>query len=142
MKTENKILILGLIFSIILITFRIGNGFEFINAQFKFSVIDVAFSKSNQTYLSSAILGYLCFLIFSLVTWKKTSGNGKNLLLIFSLLTFIGIFFELKTFYEGLSGIYNGTHFRIGISLALIGYYISNRMNISEPNKKTVGNTV
>jgi hypothetical protein len=136
MKSENKILILGLLFSIVLISFRIENGYEILNSGFKFSLIDVAFSSSNETYLSSAILGYLCFLIYSLVMWKKTIGNGKILLLIFSFLTFIGMFFEIKTFYEALNGIYNGTHFRIGVSLALIGYYISNRMNIAEPNKE------
>ena len=142
MRTENIFLILGLIFSIVLITFRFENGFEFLNTQFEFSIIDVAFEKSNETYLNSAIFGYLCYLIFILITWKKTNGNEKTRLLIFSLLTLIGLSFELKTFYESLNGIYNGTHFRVGISLALIGFIIVRRMKITELSKKTVGNTL
>lgn len=127
-------------FSIFLIAFRFENGFEFLNFQFEFSIIDVAFNKSNETYLNSAIFGYLCYLIFSLITWKKTNGIDKTQLLIFSLLTLIGISFELKTLYESLNGIYNGGHFRIGILLALIGFLIANRMNITELNEKSVGN--
>ena len=141
MKTENILLILGLIFSIVLITFRIENGFEFLNIQSELSIIDVAFNKSNETYLSSTIIGYLFYLIFSLITWKKTNGIDKTQLLIFSLLTLIGISFELKTLYESLNGIYNGGHFRVGIPLALIGFLIANRMNITELNKKTAYNT-
>ena len=142
MKTENILLILGLIFSIVLITFRIENGFEFLNIQSELSIIDVAFNKSNETYLSSTIIGYLFYLIFSLTMWRKTNRNGKNRLLIFSLLILIGISFELKVLYESLNLIYNGAHFRIGIPLALIGFFIANRMNITELNKKTVGNNV
>ena len=139
MKTENILLILGLIFSIVLITYRIENGFEFLNIQSELSIIDVAFNKSKETYLSSTIIGYLFYLIFSLTMWRKTNRNEKNRLLIFSLLTLIGISFELKTLYESLNGIYNGGHFRIGIPLALIGFLIANRRKITELNKKTVG---
>ncbi len=142
MRTENILLILGLIFSIILITFRIDNGFEFLNTEFRFSLFDIAFNKSNETYLNSAILGYLCYLIFSFVTWNKTNKNGKTLLLIFSILTLIGIGFELKAFFESFDGIYSGKHLRIGIPLAIIGFFIANRMNKTKLNKKTVGNNV
>lgn len=140
MKAENILLILGLIFSIFLLTFRIENGIEFLNVQFEFSIIDIALNTSMETYLNSAILGYLCYLIFSFVTWNKTSKNEKNLLVIFSILTLIGIGIELKSFYESFNGIYSGKHFRIGIPLAIIGFFIANRMNKTELNKKTVGN--
>jgi len=142
MKTENILLILGLIFSIFLLTFRIENGFEFLNVQLELSIIDVALNMSTETYLNSAILGYLCYLIFSFVMWNKTSKNGKTLLLIFSILTLIGIGIELKPLYESFNGIHSGKHFRIGIPLAIIGFYITNRMNKTELNKKTVGNNV
>ena len=135
MRTENILLILGLIFSIILITFRIDNGIEFLNSKFEVSIINIAFNKSNQTYLTSAILGYFVYLIFSLVMMKKTKGKRRLLVLIFSVLTLIGIFFELKVFFESLNGIYNGTHFRIGILLGLIGFLIANRINKTELNK-------
>lgn len=140
MKTENILLILGLIFSIVLITFRIENGFEFLNIQSEFSIIDVAFYKSNETYLSSIIIGYLFYLIFSLIMMRKINRNEKKGLLFFSLLSLIGISFELKVFYENLNGMNNGAHLRIGIPLALIGFFISNRMNSTKLNKKTTAN--
>lgn len=52
MRTENMLLILGLIFSIFLVTFRIENGFEFLNVQLKFSIIDIALNTSMETYLN------------------------------------------------------------------------------------------
>ena len=142
MRTENVLLILGLIFSIFLLTFRFENGFEFLNIQLEYSIIDVALNMSTENYLNSAIIGYLCYLIFSFIVWNKTSKNGKTLLLIFSILTLIGIGIELKPFYESFNGIYSGKHFRIGIPLAIIGFFIANRMNKTELNKKTVGNNV
>ncbi|WP_417786554.1 hypothetical protein [Tenacibaculum sp.] len=129
MRTENMLLILGLIFSVFLLTFRIENGIEFLNVQLKFSIIDVALNTSMETYLNSAILGYLCYLIFIFVVWNKTNKNGKTLLMVYSILTLIGIGIELNLFYEGFNGTYSGKHFRIGIPLAIIGFYIVNRMN-------------
>ena len=131
------LLILGLIFSIFLVTFRIENGIEFLNVQLKFSIIDVALNTSMETFLNSAILGYLCYLIFSFVVWNKTNKNGKTLLVVYSILTLIAIGIELNLFYEGFNGIYSGKHFRIGIPLAIIGFFIVNRMN-----KKVIGNIV
>ena len=142
MRTENVLLILGLIFSIFLLTFRFENGFEFLNIQLEYSIIDVALNMSTENYLNSAIIGYLCYLIFSFIVWNKTSKNGKTILLIFSILTLIGIGIELKSFYESFNGIYSGKHFRIGIPLAIIGFFIANRLNKTELNKKTVGNNV
>lgn len=136
MKTENILLILGLMFSIFLLTFRFENGFEFLNIQLEYSIIDIALNMSTENSLNSAIIGYLCYLIFSFIMWNKTSKNGKTLLLIFSILTLIGIGIELKAFYESFNGIYSGKHFRIGIPLAIIGFIITNQMNKTELNKK------
>lgn len=138
MKAENILLILGLIFSVFLLTFRIENGIEFLNVQLKFSIIDVALNTSMETYLNSAILGYLCYLIFSFVVWNKTNKSGKTLLIVYSILTLIGIGIELNLFYEGFNETYSGKHFRIGIPLAIIGFYIVNRMNRTKLNKKAV----
>lgn len=129
MKTEKIFLFLGLLFSIVLITFQIENGFEFINIKVNTSIIDVALNKSSKTNLNSTIIGYLCYLVFSFIIWKKAEKNEKALILIFSAFTLIGIIFEFKAFYESLLGIYNGTHFQIGIILAVVGFFILNRIN-------------
>jgi len=125
MKTNYFLLTIGFLFSIILITFRIENGFNFLNIQFNFSLLDVSINTSKETYLTSSFAGYLFLLLFSLTSLK--TATKKTTLYIVFLLSFLGLVFELKAMYDGLNGVYNGIHFRIGVFLTLIGFLSLNK---------------
>ncbi len=70
--------------------------------------------------------------------WKKIKSTNKTLLLIFLLLTLVAMSIELKAIFEAFNGLYNGTHFRIGTSLALLGFFIAYQQNKTERNKKLI----
>ncbi len=126
MKKENIVLIIGLILSIILITFKINNGIEILNLKINLSIIDIAYGKSSENFLTSTIIGYLCFLIFSILAWKKMNKDLRIYLLLFSLLTILAIYFEGTGISNEINGNFNGQHFRIGIPLNIFGLIIFN----------------
>ena len=124
MKTEKILLILGLVFSIFLITFRIHNGFELLGFKVAYSLYDHAMNSSSETYLTSSVLGYFFYLLFGILMWSKVHKTNRIILITFLLLIILGMFFELKVIIESISNPIKGAHFRIGLLLAIIGFGI------------------
>lgn len=135
MKTEKILLLFGFLFSVVLITFQLNEDFQFQYFKIKTALIDIAWG-SKEFFLTSQFIAYPIYLSFSIFTWRKVSINGKILILIFSFLTLIGIYFELLSFYEVLNNTFTGRHFRIGVLLAIFGLYITGKQAHSNPTKE------
>lgn len=123
MKKEKNLLLLGLLFSIVLVQFQFKNRLEFLGLITKFYLVDIALDQSNQTYVNSSVLGYVFFFLFGINSLKKVIDNKAITLHIFLVLSFLGLVIETYAIYADFHNHYNGIHFQIGILLAVIGYY-------------------
>lgn len=115
------LLFLGFFFSFVLIIFSADGTFSFQKITPSISIINYA-EKSNQLYLTSALIGYFFLLLFGCFSWKNY--NRKNFSGLIILFSSLGLLFETITFYKAYFGIYQGNHFRVGIALSLIGLFI------------------
>ncbi|OSY86902.1 hypothetical protein WH52_14045 [Tenacibaculum holothuriorum] len=126
---EKILLTLSLISSIVLLSFS-ANTLEFINAKFSFSLVNFAGISSNENYITSAIVGYIFLIIFSLVFWKKA--NNKTLIVILFITSLFGFLFELGAISKIFSNSFSGQHLRFGILLSLLGFYIFSSSSLSK----------
>ena len=103
--------------------FEYENGLQFLHATLELSFLDFAGNISDGSNLTSTILGYVCFLMFSLLEWNNI--RQKFTMSVFTCLALFGFFFELNTFFQAWRGAFQGAHCRIGIALFFFGLYIT-----------------
>ncbi|OFX18296.1 MAG: hypothetical protein A2033_17765 [Bacteroidetes bacterium GWA2_31_9] len=133
MKTKLKLsivfLIFGLIFSsIIRLQFNTSSGFEFQKAliTLPLPIFDFAAHSSNNLVLSSSFIGYFFFVVFGLLLISdfKSLISKNMLLVIFMLLTFAAIVFEINSLIQDFNSNFTGHHLRIGPTLFLLGLLV------------------
>ncbi|MCG8411869.1 MAG: hypothetical protein MI739_11370 [Bacteroidales bacterium] len=126
-KLSLVLLFLGLIFGQLLIfTFNLNNGFEFHKTIFRLlPIADYSGTGSQESYLSSNILGYLFFLVFAIVNLNKSKWPSTfKASLLFLLIVLVVTFFELTSIIQDMNNLYSGKYFRIAWLLFLLGIWI------------------
>ncbi|MEE4197197.1 MAG: hypothetical protein V2I54_06105 [Bacteroidales bacterium] len=126
-KQSLFLLIAGLVLSqFIVIRFNLNDGFEFHNFWIKLlPIAEYAGESSEESYLTSTLLGYLAFIIFGVThTSKQKFPEIFKSTLMFTGIAIVVTFFEFTSILEDLNGTYQGKHFRIGWLLFLVGFWI------------------
>lgn len=139
MKKQNLIasalLILGLLFSATLgFKFNLSNGFEYKGLWFFVPVqfFDLAVKSSNETFLTSHLIGYLFYILFAIYCFKQFDLSLKAIrmiLIVFCILTGMVLLSDFYSFYQDLNNQFTGRHFRIGLTVFTIGLILIFRLN-------------
>lgn len=122
------LLIAGFLFSSILeMAFNLSGGFTFreLEITLPLPLFDFA-GQSNQTHLTTALVGYVLYAAAGLVFIGEMKDNSRWLLITlgFILLTLYAIYFEASAWAADMKGAYTGEHMSIGPVLFLLGLLI------------------
>lgn len=127
-------LLFGLIFSqIVIIKYNLNNGFEYQGLWFKLlPIADYSGKISEQTFLTSTILGYFFFIGFGVLNTNKIkSPETFKSFLLFTGIALVVSFFEFTSIIEDLNSNFQGKHFRIGWLLFLLGLWLFSKRYLS-----------
>jgi hypothetical protein len=133
-----SLLILGLLFSTTLgFKFNLSQGFEFKGfwISLPIQLFDFAVKSSNELSLTSQLIGYLIYLIFGILCLKRFDLSIKTNMITFIIFCgLIGIVFlsDFYSFYQDLNNQFTGRHFRIGLTVFLLGLTIFYRLNTNK----------
>lgn len=134
-KLSLTLLIFGFIFSqLFRIVFNLNNGFEYHYFTIKLlPIADYAGKGSPQLFLTSAIVGYIAFVIFGFINTNKIkSPDIFKSSLMFTGISIVVAFFEFTSILEDINGNFQGKHFRIGWLLFLLGLWIFSKKYLSK----------
>ena len=126
-KLSLILLILGLVFSqLILFVFNLSNGFEYHEIDIRLlPIAEYAGRTSPQLYLTSAMLGYIAFVVFGVINTNKIKAPSIfKSVFMFTAISIVVTFFEFTSILEDLNGTFHGKHFRIGWLLFFLGLWI------------------
>jgi len=128
------LLIAGFVLSSLLrVTFNLSGGFAFheVEITLPLPLFDFA-EQSNQTRLTSTLVGYVLYAAAGLVFIGQLKANQRWLLITlgFILVTLYAVYFEASAWAAGMSGEYNGEHMSIGPVLFLLGLLIYAKQKI------------
>lgn len=121
MRKEIIPLILGTLNSLILFKFNLQDGINFSGIKIQYSLIDYSGKYSNETFLTTQLIGYIFFLIFILMIKKHFQYKKRIAIVAFIIILIIGVFNESTAIYEDLMGIFEGRHCRVGNTLTVLG---------------------
>lgn len=129
LKLSLVFLILGFIFSsIIRLKFNIAGGFEFqkVLITLPLPIFDFSAQSSNDLTLSSTFIGYFLFAVSGLlmVSDFKSLISKNMLLVLFMVLTFVALAFEISSIIQVFNSNFTGHHLRIGPTLFLLGLLV------------------
>lgn len=132
-----SLLILGLLFSaIIRFKFNLSQGFEFkgFGISLPTQFLDFAGVSSNELSLNSQLIGYVFYLIFGMLYLKRVDFSVKPSPIIIVFLGLVGVVIlsDLYSFYQDLNNQFTGRHFRIGLTVFLIGLVIFNKFKANK----------
>jgi len=123
------LLALGLVFSSILrITFNLNDGFLFHDFSFTppLPLFDYAAEGSQQSELTSTLIGYVFYLIAAVLFISEIKKNQRWLMILLGLIaiTLYATYFEISAMVADMQGEYAGRHAWVGPTLFLLGLLI------------------
>lgn len=120
--TSFAILFFALLFShLIIFHFNLNGGFVFSEIKFKLlPLLAFAGQSSDHKFLTSAIIGYVLFVIFLFGNFKRAKEVLPKLFYVTTIVCIASIFFELYCYFSDFAGNYKGQFSRIGFVLFLI----------------------
>ncbi len=136
-KLSLTLIIIGLLLSqIILIIFNLNSTFIIHDITIRIlPIAEYAGRTSPQLYLTSAILGYIAFVVFGVINTNKIKAPSIfKSVFMFTAISIVVTFFEFTSILEDLNGTFHGKHFRIGWLLFFLGLWIFSKRYFLQKN--------
>ena len=125
-QTALVILIAGLIFSqFIIMNYNVNDGFEFHGMKIRIgSLLQLHFSRSDRTTLTTSVFGYILFGIFLIMNIKNKNARVSKLFEPTLIVCVLSIIFELRNIILDMNNNYVGQRLSIGIILFALCFKI------------------
>ncbi len=129
-SASRVLLFIALLFShIIVFHFNLHSGFEFKGIKLEaIPLIQMAWNKSDYTTLTSAVVGYMLFVIFLLANFKRVKEISPLWFYVILLICTGAVLFEVRSFVLDYNNAFTGQRLRIGLLLFFMCYNIFNKI--------------